>query len=839
MSVSDSQKVDLLYKKLFGVAKTDLNANKGASNESIASPALNRGDRIWLQASSIPATAAALTGVVQAYQTTSRVQCTADATTTPIGGVYPTWKTGLTDWIPPEFGSTYFVKVYATTSGLSDPTSGGTQLSDAGTSSTGEWFFDYQAGVLNFIGGTIPAALTGSLVVQITGYRYIGNIGINNFSSYANSNVAAYLPTNSSDITAGNIAANGNITANSNITANGNVNASFITANGYYLTGLPASYSNTNVANYLPTYSGNIGVGNINAVGANTGVNINPTGNGVVIINSNTALQVPTGSSTTYFTASAGMVRWNNSTNYLEVYTGSKWEAVGLEGNITVITSDVFTPDGNTSTFTMSQNNTTAGTMVHINGVMQLPSIAYTVSGNVLTLNETPLATDIIEARSFGPASGINNLYGNSNVAVYLPTYSGNITAGNVTTTGNVNASYVTGNGYYLTSTITNYSNANVTAYLPTNTANITAGNITTVNGQHIGYHTGAIGANVANTGAFTTVTTTGNITISGNAAITGNTNITGNLTASGSGYFYGAYNESSTLSGVFIGNTGSGTSSPRVGFYNGTTSQNWQIDNYGGTFRWFTPGVTRMQLDTNGNLSVLSGTANVTYTPATTTGTALNIFVANTQGGAGYGDFLKVINSSGGATNPYKYFRVNNMGGLEIINSGYTSTLFSMTDVGDTAIVGNLSVSGIQPGYAVNRPAFRVVGINSTGYTTSSPTSGILTSSQFTVDYNTGSYLNASTGVFTAPVAGLYQVCFTARANSNSGPSAGIAVQRTTGGSTTNIAYLEWAANTTVNHIGASTIVKMAVGDVLKLVVTGGTVNFDGNNNWSVAYIG
>ena len=436
MSVSDSQKVDLLYKKLFGVTKTDLAGNKGASNESIASPALNRGDRIWMQASGIPATAAATTGIVQAYQTTNRVQCTADNTTTAIGGVYPTWKTGLTDWIPPEFGSTYFVKVYATTSGLSDPTSGGTSLSDAGVGGVGEWYFDYSSGVLNFIGGTIPAALTSSLVVQITGYRYIGTIGITGSNTYANSNVAAYLPTNSADITAGNITANGNVTANASITASGNVNAAYVTGNGYYLTGLAPSYSNTNVANYLPTYTGNIAVGNITPITANTNINLNPSGNGAVIINSNTALQVPTGSSTSYFTPAAGMVRWNNSTNYLEVYTGTRWEAVGLEGNVTVITSDVITPDGNSNSFAISQNNTTTGTMVTINGVLQLPSVSYSVSGNVLTFTETPLSTDIIEARSFGPASAISNLYGDANTAAYLQTYGGNVSAGNVTVTG-------------------------------------------------------------------------------------------------------------------------------------------------------------------------------------------------------------------------------------------------------------------------------------------------------------------------------------------------------------------------------------------------------------------
>jgi len=177
MAVSDSSKVDLLYKKLFGVTKTDTSTNKGAGNESIASPALVRGDKIWVDAASIPAIAADVTNIVQSYLTTNRIECTADTTTTPVGSVYPTWKTNITDWISPEFGSTYFVKVYAETAGNANPTNG-ISLSDAGAGNAGEWYFDYQSGVLNFIGGTIPAALTAAKVIYITGYRYIGAVGI-------------------------------------------------------------------------------------------------------------------------------------------------------------------------------------------------------------------------------------------------------------------------------------------------------------------------------------------------------------------------------------------------------------------------------------------------------------------------------------------------------------------------------------------------------------------------------------------------------------------------------------------------------------------------------------
>ena len=203
MAISDSQKVDLLFKKLFGVTKTDLPANKSPSNESVASPTLNRSDTIWLQSNSIPVTAQSVSGVVQSYQTTAKIQCTADTTSTPVSGVYPTWNTGLTDWIPPEFGASYFVKVYADSSGVSDPSVTGTQLSDSGIAGVGEWNFDYQSGVLNFIGGTIPAALTSSNVVYVMGYRYVGAKGLNNLSNVGNLTIAN--TTISTNQTNGNI----------------------------------------------------------------------------------------------------------------------------------------------------------------------------------------------------------------------------------------------------------------------------------------------------------------------------------------------------------------------------------------------------------------------------------------------------------------------------------------------------------------------------------------------------------------------------------------------------------------------------------------------------------
>jgi hypothetical protein len=186
MAVSLDTKVDLLLKKLSGLSKTDLGANKSPSNESIPSPSLNRGDTQWLNSYLIPSTASSTLGTVNGYFQNNRIQCTPDTTSQRINNVYPTWKTGLIDWIPPEFDSvniinTYRVKVFYGNTGLTDPeASGGTQVFADGSLGQGEWFFDYQSGILNFFGDTpIPAGMTSTHVIYVLGYRYIGPRGFN------------------------------------------------------------------------------------------------------------------------------------------------------------------------------------------------------------------------------------------------------------------------------------------------------------------------------------------------------------------------------------------------------------------------------------------------------------------------------------------------------------------------------------------------------------------------------------------------------------------------------------------------------------------------------------
>jgi cytoskeletal protein CcmA (bactofilin family) len=183
MAINQNQIVDYLYKKLgFGVSKTDYPSAKSPSNETIPSPLLIPGTDIWQLSDEITAINIAPTSnssVVTAYNDAlgSTVTCVPDSTTLTRN---ETWLTGLTDWIPTEFGSGYQVLAYAAPAGTKNPQTKGVWLPPQGTGNNDAWFFDYQSGVLNFADTNIPTAVTGN-VVYVTGARYTGQKGIKNF----------------------------------------------------------------------------------------------------------------------------------------------------------------------------------------------------------------------------------------------------------------------------------------------------------------------------------------------------------------------------------------------------------------------------------------------------------------------------------------------------------------------------------------------------------------------------------------------------------------------------------------------------------------------------------
>lgn len=275
---------------------------------------------------------------------------------------------------------------------------------------------------------TINAALIGNSGTVFNGAsgNISGNINVNAVNAFqiGNTNtilegVIAAVSSSQPNITSTGtlvlLDVIGNITSANLIT--GNINSSYIISNANI------SAQNLNITSSIVSTNVNANVYTNYITGQATDGNIflTPTGVGIVNINSTTAMQVPSGTNGEYPSYySPGMIRWNTSYQYLEVYTGSQWEAVGIQGT-TAITSDIFTGDGNTTVFTLSQNNTTQGALVSINGVLQLPGTSYSVSGNVLTFAEAPVSTDIIEARTYSPGESVSSIR-NGDSRIYIHT---------------------------------------------------------------------------------------------------------------------------------------------------------------------------------------------------------------------------------------------------------------------------------------------------------------------------------------------------------------------------------------------------------------------------------
>ena len=369
MAITDTQKVDYLWKKVgYAATKTDTTANKEGYNEAIPSPLQIRGDKVMTNSGDIPGTIpGANTSIVNVFTTSLPIECTNDAT----ASTNRTWKTNLTDWIGPEFGSTYQVKVYVNLSNSAgNAASAGTQLFASGSGNNDEWFFDYQSGVLNFIGTNLPNGVTFTgKSVYVSGARYIGTFGVS--APGANGSVG--------NLTISNVTISANTAA---VSASANIVLSTSGAGAVQFTG--------------------------NAVGLPSG----------------TTAQRPT-------TVSAGYVRFNTDLGGLEIYDGTAWDNV-----TSTITSQVLNGNGIANTFTLSSSVASAADLiVSVNGTLQQPTAAYTVSGTSIIFTEVPVDGDVIEVRhiSSGTVSVDSLALGTSNIKI--PSANGTI---NISTNGNL-----------------------------------------------------------------------------------------------------------------------------------------------------------------------------------------------------------------------------------------------------------------------------------------------------------------------------------------------------------------------------------------------------------------
>jgi len=370
-NASDSQKVDFLWKKIvYGAAKTDISGNIDATNEPNPSPLLIRGDKIIQQASLIAnVIPGSNSSVVTVYPTTLPVEC---ISTAGIPTPTLTWQTGRTFWVPPEFGSTYQIKVYISPSGQAgNVLTKGTQVFATGSGNNDLWVFDYQAGILNFNSNNTPynasnqpISFTGNSV-YISGAVYSGAFG---------------LPAATTV---------GNITF-----SNTTISTSFTDANIYF----------------------------------------SPTGTGTVQFTGNAAIGLPYGTDATRPTnAETGFTRYNSARSSIEYYDGTQWLAPG-EAVISSQTinpdgsANTFALSSNTTTagVLVSINGT----------LQQPTSAYVIVGNNQIQFTEIPLTTDTVEVRyiSVGAVS-VGSLQFQNTTFVTLDAQSINI-VGNIQTTG-------------------------------------------------------------------------------------------------------------------------------------------------------------------------------------------------------------------------------------------------------------------------------------------------------------------------------------------------------------------------------------------------------------------
>lgn len=643
------------------------------------------------------------------------------------------------------------------------------------------WTFA-NSGVLTFPDGTTQSTAGGAgsnygnvnvkAYTESMGFQNYGNSNVTaylnatGYNLYSNVNVAAYLSTatinTTGNITAqnltGNISITGNVTGTSaNVTLQagaytsvfdnqgnvrlptayitGNVTASYFIGNGSQLTGLPSSYSNVQVATYLPTYSGNIANIRLGVSGVLTFADgtTQTTAGGGSYSNVQVAAYLTTGVNT-----AAPQIQLTNATsNFI------KYNNVGV-GAPTFTTSNVGTRiiywssvDANTADYAVGidagvlwhgipratsgfafkwYGGTTQIAMLEGTGLFTVANIKLSPSGNIMFADGTIQTT---------AATGS---YSNIQVATYLPTYTGSLNASNILVTS----------------------------------ANITVANIQTTTAA--------------------TNTATGALRVMGGVGVAGTVfagqfNTTGNLIANA----ISAYSLNTVANVV--------ASVVRAGTIN--SAGNVLAQNIIGTI------------------------ATASQTGITAVGT------------------LETLTVSGNVTSS------NFVGSTPNVQLIANTSITTFDVYGNVTFPGNNVISSL--GITMpTRPAFRVNGTSL--YAGAQSTANVnLKGVAVSTQYNQGNYFDATTGKFTAPVAGIYEVLLNSRVNSSYNGLAQLVVLKNGLNTSGNIvAFWETTSNAAgATHFGVSGTVVLATGDYLSANILSGNITFDQNDNWSVTYLG
>jgi alpha-tubulin suppressor-like RCC1 family protein len=233
------------------------------------------------------------------------------------------------------------------------------------------------------------------------------------------------------------------------ITSDGNITTgNFFVGNGYYLTNVQAvsSYNDANVNALLA--SGSVPLVNVVDVETQALQTIDLTALGNVtalafIGDGSQLTNLPVsnlGNLTTDIVTTANISGNNLSitSNAVlgNIYSDNFFYANGTpftSGSSGVIIGDQqIAGDGNVS-YALDQAATTQSIIVTLNGVTQIPTTAYTVAGNTITFASSVSNANVIDIRYFAASGGNSSIYGDANVALFMPTYSGNLGTANTT----------------------------------------------------------------------------------------------------------------------------------------------------------------------------------------------------------------------------------------------------------------------------------------------------------------------------------------------------------------------------------------------------------------------
>jgi len=215
------------------------------------------------------------------------------------------------------------------------------------------------------------------------------------------------------------------------------------------------------------------------------GSNTTPQLGSVVKFNSTDTVLLPVGStaqrpSNTGNVDIAGMVRYNNTIGTMEFYDGGQWQVTGSV--FTVISDRQYSGntafgnvDGVNTTFTLQGNATTAATIISINGVMQFPVLAYSVTDTTLEFTEAPAIGDVIDARILTTTQSVSQIASGNGYNQFVADSAGaSIWTGTSATTQRVlvdpvgNFNFHTGNKITYTQTAVNIPTAGNATLLDT-----------------------------------------------------------------------------------------------------------------------------------------------------------------------------------------------------------------------------------------------------------------------------------------------------------------------------------------------------------------------------------